>query len=57
MYQMEKNIAEKSVATREAKTWKSHANATIWHVHSRFGRSRLEVLATSPPDDSSKQRP
>jgi len=57
MYQMEKNTAEKSVVTREAKTWKSHVNATIWRVRSRFGGSRLEVLVTSPSDDSSKQRP
>jgi hypothetical protein len=29
MYQMEKNIAEKRVATREAKIWKLRVNATI----------------------------
>jgi hypothetical protein len=26
------------VATREAKTWKSHVNATIRRVHSQFGK-------------------
>jgi hypothetical protein len=29
MYQMEKNIAEKRVVTREAKMWKLRVNATI----------------------------
>ncbi len=57
MYRMEKNTAEKPVVAREAKTWKSRVNATIWHVRLRFGTTRLEVLLTSPTDDTLKQRP
>jgi hypothetical protein len=53
---MEKNTAEKSAVTREAKTWQSPVNATIWHVRSQFGSSWLEVPVTSPIDDSLKQR-
>src|ERR1700693_2390198 len=34
---MEKNTAERGVATREAKTWKSHVNRTIRGVSSQFG--------------------
>jgi len=55
MCPMEKNTAEKSAVTREAKTWKSRVNATIWPVRSPFGSSRLEVLVISPTEDSSKQ--
>jgi hypothetical protein len=51
MYQLEKNTAEKPVATREAKTWKSHVNAIIRHVHSHFGGSRLIVPLTWPADN------
>jgi hypothetical protein len=32
-----KNTAERRVAKREAKTWKSHVNATIQRVPSQFG--------------------
>src|SRR5258708_8535701 len=34
---MGKSTAEMRVVTREAKTSKSHVNATIWDVRSRFG--------------------
>ena len=37
---------------REAKTWKLHVNATIWHVRSPFGSSRDEVPLTWPADFS-----
>ena len=57
MYQMEKNTAEKSAVTREAKTWKLRVNAAIWPVRSRFDSSWLEVPVTSPTDDSVKERP
>jgi hypothetical protein len=43
MYQMDKNIAEKLVVTREATMWKLRVNATIWLARLRFGNSRLEV--------------
>src|SRR5207302_9569269 len=48
---MEKNIAEKRVGTREATIWKSHVNATIWHVHSHFANPRLELRVTWPPNN------
>jgi len=54
---MEKNTAEKPVVTQEAKKWKSRVNATICHARPCFGSSRIEVLLTSPTDDSLKQRP
>jgi len=50
---MEKNTAEKPVVTREAKMWKSRVSATIRHVRSPFGSSRLEVPLTWPADDDS----
>jgi hypothetical protein len=53
---MEKNTAEGPAVTREAKTWKSRVNATILRVRCRFGSLRLEVLLTSPTDDSLKPR-
>jgi len=51
MYQMEKNIAEKHVETREAKMWKSRVNATTRRVHSHFGSSRMTLPLTWPVDD------
>ncbi|PYX26345.1 MAG: hypothetical protein DMG82_02025 [Acidobacteria bacterium] len=54
MWQTDKNTAEKPVVTREAKTWKSHVNATIWHVPSRFGSSREEMPPTWPADVNGK---
>ncbi len=50
MCQTDKNTAETRVVKREAKTWKLHVNATIWHVRSRFGSSRDEVPLTCPAD-------
>ena len=49
---METNTAEKRVAMRGAKTWKSHVNATILRVHSQFGSSSLEVSLTLPADNN-----
>jgi len=37
MCEMDKSTAERRVVKQEAKTWKSHVNATIWRAHSRFG--------------------
>ncbi|MHB8215903.1 MAG: hypothetical protein ACYDDS_07465 [Candidatus Sulfotelmatobacter sp.] len=48
---MEKNTAAKRVATQEAKMWKSHVNATIRRVHSRFARSRPRVPLTWPANN------
>ena len=50
MWPMEKSIAEMYVVTRGVKTWKSHVNATIRHVRSRFGSSRLAVPLTRSAD-------
>jgi suppressor of ftsI len=55
MYQMERNIAEKPVETREAKTWKSRVNATIQRVRSHFVRTH-EAL-TWPFDNDTAGRP
>ncbi len=49
MYQMDKSTAGMRVVRREAKTWKSHVNATMRHVRSRFGSLRLPL--TWPIDD------
>jgi hypothetical protein len=58
MYQMDKNIAEKPVVTREAKTWKSRVNAIIRPVHLHFGGSRLKAPLTWPAEnDSLRRRP
>jgi hypothetical protein len=51
MWHEGKNTAEKRAAMQAATTWKSHVNAIIRHVHSWFGRSRLEVLPTWPADN------
>ncbi len=56
MYAMEKSTAEMRVVTPEAKTWKSRVNATIRHVRSRFGSSRLEGPLTWPADNDSLGR-
>jgi hypothetical protein len=46
MYEMERSTAETRVVKREVKTWKSHVNATMRRVRSRFGILCLAV----PPD-------
>jgi hypothetical protein len=50
MYRMARNIAVKPVGTPEARMWKSRVNATIWHVHSRFGSLQLDVPLIWPAE-------
>jgi hypothetical protein len=46
MYRTAKNTAEQPVVTREARKWKSHANAAIRRVRSHSGGSLLEIPLT-----------
>jgi hypothetical protein len=50
MCEMDKNTAGMRAVTREAKTWKSHVNATTWRVHARFGSLCLAPVLTWPVD-------
>src|SRR3989442_7185448 len=50
MCRMEKSTAEKRVVTREAKTWKSHVNATIRRIRSQCGILRLGAPLTLQTD-------
>lgn len=57
MLRMENNTAEKSVATQEARTWKSHVNAIIWHAPCPIASSRVEMPQTWPAENERLRTP
>jgi len=50
MYHQGKRTAETRAAMPEATKWKSHVNAAMWHVRSRFGRLYLDLPLRWPTD-------